>query len=198
MPKKENVLFDLPHLLPKSIFRSSCAKPIFEVPQLSNSVIFLSLGCWRVVFAWRYRNWVYKVPQLANMFILSLNYQIYFFLDTFESDIRMTWRWVNMPGTCGCGTHVTWLSSSPFLILPSLSLTLLSLCLLILIQNDRALGSSIPTAASSCGGERREKLRRAPAMEHAERYDTKGSCGRARGERKEEDTKHVGSTITCA
>jgi hypothetical protein len=77
---------------------------------------------------------------------------------------------------------------SPFLILPSLTLTLLSLYLLIPIQNDEALGSSIPTAVTSCGGERREKLRRPPMMEHTERYDTKGSCGRARGERKEEDT----------
>jgi hypothetical protein len=69
---------------------------------------------------------------------------------------------------------------SSFLILPSLSLTLLYLYLLIPIQNDGALGSSIPTAASSCGGERREKLRRALVMEHAERYGMKGSCGRAR------------------
>jgi hypothetical protein len=68
----------------------------------------------------------------------------------------------------------------PFLILPSLSLTLLSLYLLIPIQNDGGLGSSIPTAASSCGEERREKLRQAPVIEHAERYVTKGSCGRAR------------------
>jgi hypothetical protein len=62
---------------------------------------------------------------------------------------------------------------SPFLILPSRSLTLVSLYLSIPIQNDEALGSSIPTVASSCGGERREKLRRAPVMEHAKRYSTK-------------------------
>jgi hypothetical protein len=85
----------------------------------------------------------------------------------------------------------------PLSHLPSLSLILLSLYLITLNQNDGALGSSIPTAASSCGGERREKLRRAPVMEHAERYGTKGSCGRARGERKKEGTKHVGPTITC-
>jgi hypothetical protein len=84
--------------------------------------------------------------------------------------VRYMWRW----DPC----HVA--SFSSFLILPSLSLTLLSLYLLIPIQNDRALGSSIPMAASSCGGERREKLRRSLVMEHAERYDTKGSGGRAR------------------
>jgi hypothetical protein len=91
----------------------------------------------------------------------------------------MTWCWVNMPGTCGGGTHVTWLSSplshSSF-PLPNTSLSLSPHP----IQNDGALGSSIPTATSSCGGERREKLRWAPVMEHAERYGTKGSCGRAR------------------
>jgi hypothetical protein len=55
----------------------------------------------------------------------------------------------------------------PFLILPSLSLTLLSLYLLIPIQNDGALGRR-PTTTSSCGGERRAKLRRAPVMEHSD------------------------------
>jgi hypothetical protein len=71
----------------------------------------------------------------------------------------------------------------PFLVPPSLYLTLLSLCLVIPIQNDGALGSSSnddelvrwrktsETAAGSC-------------VEHAERYGTTGSCGRARGERK--------------
>jgi hypothetical protein len=84
--------------------------------------------------------------------------------------VRYMWRW----DPC----HVA--IFSPFFILPSLSLTLFSLYLLIHIQNDGALGSSIPMAASSCGGERREKLWWAPVMEHAKRYGTKGSCGRAR------------------
>jgi hypothetical protein len=131
---------------------------------------------WRVVFARRCRNWVYKVSQLSNMFIFgpSTIKSIYFFLDSFgrwySHDValgqhaRYMWRW----DPC----HVA--IFSPFLILPSISLTLLSLYLLIPIQNDGALGSSIPTTASSCGGERREKLRRTPVMEHAEQYNTKG------------------------
>jgi hypothetical protein len=154
---------------------------------------------WRVVFAWRCRNWVYKVPQLSNMFIFSPSTikSIYFFLDSFE-------KWYSHDVALGQHARYMWKRDPchvaiffPFLILPSLSLTLLSLYLPIPIQNGRALGSSIPTATSSCGGERREKLRRAPVMEHAERYDTKGSCGRARGERKKEDIEHVGPTITC-
>jgi hypothetical protein len=113
--------------------------------------------------------------------------------------VRYMWRW----DQC----HVA--IFSPFLILPSLSLTHLSLYLLIPIQNDGALESSIPTAASSCRGERREKLRLTPVMEHAERYGTKGSCGRARtaffkmciarfslrrGEQSGNNAKTVGST----
>jgi hypothetical protein len=51
---------------------------------------------------------IYKVPQLSNMFIFdpsTINLFI-FFLTLLEGDIRMTWRWVNMPGTCGGGVGV--------------------------------------------------------------------------------------------
>jgi hypothetical protein len=66
----------------------------------------------------------------------------------------------------------------PFLILPFLSLTLLSLCLLIPIQNDGVLGSS-SNDDELVRGERRAKLRQTPVIEHAERYGTTGSCGKA-------------------
>jgi hypothetical protein len=151
---------------------------IFGVPQLSNPVIFVPQLFWMVVFAWRCHNWVYKVPQLSNMFIFcpSTIKSIYFSLDYFG-------RWHSHDAALGQHAKYMWRWDPchvavffPFLILPSLSLTLLSLYLLIHIQKDGALGSSIPTAASSCGGERWEKLRQAPVMEHAERYSTMGSC----------------------
>jgi hypothetical protein len=71
----------------------------------------------------------------------------------------------------------------PFLILPSLSLTLLSLYLLIPIENDRALGSS-SNDDELVRWRKTSETAVAPVMEHAERYSTTGSCGRARGERK--------------
>jgi hypothetical protein len=66
---------------------------IFEVPQLSNAVIFFVHRLfWRVVFTWRCRNWVYKVPQLSNMviFVPQLSNNLFFPLTLLESDIRMT------------------------------------------------------------------------------------------------------------
>jgi hypothetical protein len=81
----------------------------------------------------------------------------------------------------------------PCLILHSLSLTLLSLYLLISIQNDGALRSSSnddelvrwrktsEIAAGSCDGACRAK-------EHDGLVWQSGSCGRARGERKKEAT----------
>jgi hypothetical protein len=165
-----------------STFRPSRVKPDIWGPSTIKSGYFWSLDC--------FGGW-FSHDVAPTGYIRSLNYQIclffchstlksiYFFFDSFGrwyshdaalgQHVRYMWRW----DPC----HMAILS--PFLILHSISLTLLSLYLLIPIQNDGALGSSIPTAASSCGGERREKLRRVPVMEHAERYDTKGSCGRA-------------------
>jgi hypothetical protein len=79
----------------------------------------------------------------------------------------------------------------PFLILPSLSLTLLSLYLLVPIQNDGALGLSSnddelvrwrktsETTAGSCDGACR-------AIRHDGLVWQSGSCGGARGEIKKE------------
>jgi hypothetical protein len=66
----------------------------------------------------------------------------------------------------------------PFLILPSPSLTLLSLHLLIPIQNDGALGSS-SNDDELVRWRKTTETAGAPVMEHAERYGTTGSCGRA-------------------
>jgi hypothetical protein len=106
--------FDVPHYYRSLTFVLHLQNRIFEFPQVSNPVIFGHQLFWRVVFAWFFRNWVYKVPQLSKMFIFdpSTIKSIYFSSTVLERDIRMTWRWVNIPGACGGGTHdVTWLSS---------------------------------------------------------------------------------------
>jgi hypothetical protein len=138
-------------------------------------------------------------------YLRSLNYQIRLFLSIgcfggwfrtlLEGDIRMTWRWVNMPGTCGGGTHVTWLSSPPFSFFlppPDTSFSL-SPHPYPERRSSRAVDSNggklvrwrktRETTVGSCDG-----ACRAIRHEGLVCQSQNGSCGRARGERTKEET----------
>jgi hypothetical protein len=99
-------LFDVPHLLPKSNFRPSSAKLDIWGPSSIKFGYFWSLssfGRWfshdvaaiEYIRSLNYQKCLFFVPQLSNLF---------FPLIVLESDIRMTWRWVNIPVTCRGGT----------------------------------------------------------------------------------------------
>jgi hypothetical protein len=89
--------FDVPHLLPKSIFRSSCAKPDIWGPPTIKSGYFWSLSC--------FGGW-FSHDVVATGYIRSLNYQICLFLSLTYQIYLFFWKVIFAWRGAGSTYHV--------------------------------------------------------------------------------------------
>jgi hypothetical protein len=184
------------HRLPKSNFRPSSAKPdIWD----SKSGYFLSLSCFGGWFSHdfaaieyirspSYQKYLFLVSQLSTLFIFPWLFGRWYSHDVaLGQHTRHMRRWDPMMSH----DYLLPFSHSSF-PLPNTSFSLSH------PYPERRSSRIVVQRDELVRWRETSELRRAPVMEHAERYDTSttGSCGRARGERKKEATWHVGPTIT--
>jgi hypothetical protein len=199
--------FDVPHLTKVYLSSFMCKTGYLRSLNYQIRLFLVSRLSWRVVFAWRCHNWVYKVPQLSNMFIFvpSTIKSIYFFPWLFW---KVIFAWRGAGSTCQVHVEVGPMSRGYLLPLSHYSFPLPNTSFSLSPhpyperRSSRVVDSNggklvrwrktRETTTGSCDGACRAIRHEGPVWQ-----SQNGSCGRTRGERKKEDTEHVGPTITC-